>query len=119
MDKALTRSSKFLSKVLRHDPASAGVTLDEAGWVEIDTLLAGAHEHGGLYISREMFDQIVAENDKKRFVVEGNKVRAAQGHSVQVDLGYEAVVPPDVLYHGTATRFLNSIKKDGLKPQTR
>jgi len=119
MDKDLTRCSKYLSKVLRHDPASAGITLDEAGWVEIDTLLAGAHEHGGLYISREMFDQIVAENDKKRFVVEGNKVRAAQGHSVQVDLGYEAVVPPDVLYHGTATRFLNSIKKEGLNPQTR
>jgi putative RNA 2'-phosphotransferase len=119
MDKDLVRASKFISKVLRHDPKAAGVELDAQGWVEIDTLLAGIHEHGGMYVSREMFDKIVAENDKKRFVVEGNKVRAAQGHSVQVDLGYEAVVPPDVLYHGTATRFLNSIKQSGLQPGKR
>jgi putative RNA 2'-phosphotransferase len=119
LEKDLVRASKFISKVLRHDPSAAGVTLDRKGWVDIDALLAGVHEKGGMYVSREMFDKIVAENDKKRFVVEGNKVRAAQGHSVQVDLGYEAVEPPDSLFHGTATRFLNSIKQSGLQPGKR
>lgn len=118
MDKNLVRMSKFLSLVLRHKPEVAGLALDENGWIGIDELLAGCKTAGHM-ISRSAFDEIVVTNEKKRFTVEGDRVRAAQGHSVDIDLGYQPVKPPDVLYHGTATQFLDSIRKTGLQPQAR
>lgn len=109
------RVSKFLSLVLRHRPERIGITLDPAGWVNVDDLLA-ACRRGGFPIIPEELKQVVAENDKQRFAFsdDGLRIRASQGHSVQVDLGYDPEVPPDVLYHGTSTRSLKSIQKNGL-----
>jgi len=118
MDKTLIRTSKFLSLVLRHKPEAAGVILDANGWVKIDDLLKGCKAHGHS-VSRAEFDQIVRENEKQRFTVEGSRVRAAQGHSLNVDLQYDAVVPPARLYHGTVQTALDGIKKSGLKSQSR
>lgn len=116
----LKRKSKLLSLILRHDPAKAGLTLDQGGWVIIDDLLAGL-AHINRPISRETLDAIVAENDKKRFSIsnDGTRIRAAQGHSVSIDMAFDPVTPPDVLYHGTASRFLNTIQAEGLKPMSR
>lgn len=107
--------SKFLSLVLRHDPAKIGLTLDQAGWVSVDVLLAAAHAHG-VALRRERLARIVANNDKQRFSfsADGQLIRANQGHSVAVELGYEPAVPPDTLFHGTAERFLASIQAQGL-----
>lgn len=118
MNQNLVATSKFLSYVLRHNPAAIGVDLDPAGWLDIDALLTAAAAHGR-QIDRSTLDQVIAENDKRRFEVRGNRIRAAQGHSVNVDLELAAVEPPDVLYHGTATRFLNAILHEGLKPMRR
>lgn len=112
--------SKYLSLVLRHNPSAAGVSLDAAGWVEIDALLAGATRKRQR-IDRATLDAVVAENDKNRFEIseDGARIRARQGHSVPVDLGLEAVSPPETLYHGTVERFLDAILQEGLKPQQR
>lgn len=112
-DKNLVRNSKFLSLVLRHEPDAAGVTLDKEGWIDIDTLLKGCASHGHA-MTREELDYIVANNDKKRFIIEGSRIRATQGHSIEVELKYDPVTPPPILYHGTATRFVASIKEKGL-----
>ena len=119
-DRTLVRTSKFLSLVLRHDPAAAGITLDEAGWADVDALLAGANA-AGVRLDRAGLERIVAENDKKRFALspDGRRIRASQGHSLEVDLGLAAVEPPPVLYHGTATRFLKDIRAGGLVPRSR
>lgn len=113
--KSLIRASKFISLVLRHKPETAGLTLSESGWCSVTDLLKGCNSQGVL-ISREALEQIVSDNDKKRFQFseDGRQIRAVQGHSVDVDLKYEPSLPPPVLYHGTATRFLDSIKKQGL-----
>ena len=113
------RASKFLSLTLRHKPAAAGLTLDDEGWAEIEALIAGAPMR--LKLTREALERIVAENDKKRFQIsqDGRRVRAVQGHSQKVDLKLEPVAPPAQLFHGTATRFLKSILKDGLRPGNR
>ena len=111
--KKLIRGSKFLSLVLRHKPEAAGIKLDEGGWADVNTLLAGCRGHGH-DISREELAYIVLNNDKKRFVVEGERIRAAQGHSLEVKLRYEPTEPPAVLYHGTVGRFVPSIKEKGL-----
>jgi putative RNA 2'-phosphotransferase len=107
--------SKNLSYVLRHRPDSIGIVLEAAGWVNVEELLA-AFARDGRPLSRELLDQIVAESDKQRFELspDGARIRARQGHSVEVDLGYEPAQPPNVLYHGTAARFLESIWQQGL-----
>jgi putative RNA 2'-phosphotransferase len=109
------RISKFLSLVLRHEPAKAGITLDSAGWVDVDALLRGCAT-AGVHCTREELERIVAESEKQRFALspDRRRIRANQGHSVEVDLNYARAVPPEVLFHGTADRFLESIKSKGL-----
>ena len=109
------QTSKFLSLVLRHKPEEAGVTLDRSGWCEVDALLDGLASRG-FAISREDLKQIVVENDKKRFQFSDDEeyIRASQGHSVCVDLNYQPQVPPVILYHGTAIRFLDAIAQQGI-----
>lgn len=114
------RRSKFLSLVLRHQPETAFVTLDSAGWVAVDELLAGCAK-ARMVFTREELDHMVATNPKRRFEYNEDctRIRASQGHSVEVDLQYAPEVPPEMLYHGTATRFLDLIKAGGLQKMQR
>jgi putative RNA 2'-phosphotransferase len=116
----VVRTSKRLSCVLRHRPASIGITLDAAGWVAVEELLPALAAHG-LRLSRADLDAVVAGNDKQRFAYDetGTRIRASQGHSVAVDLGYEAAAPPAELFHGTVDRFLPAILAEGLRPGRR
>lgn len=118
--KDLVRHSKFLSLVLRHKPETVGLALDAQGWVAIDALLAAVARHGHP-LDRATLDRVVAGNDKKRLVYsdDGSRIRAAQGHSVAVDLALKPRVPPATLYHGTVDRFLASIRAQGLRPGQR
>ncbi|MFJ2948751.1 RNA 2'-phosphotransferase [Streptomyces sp. NPDC087226] len=119
MDERRTvKVSKYLSKHLRHQPARIGLLLDEGGWVEIETLIAAATAHGFRF-TREELDHVVAANDKRRFAVEGTRIRASQGHSVEVDLGLPAATPPPYLYHGTVAGNLEAIRAEGLRPMNR
>lgn len=119
-EKERTRTSKFLSLVLRHEPQRIGIQLDPAGWVEVDLLLFACRQHGKP-INRAELEEVVATNEKKRFAFseDGQRIRANQGHSVEVSLGYIPQSPPPLLYHGTATRFLESIRAEGLTKQER
>ncbi|MCX5558971.1 RNA 2'-phosphotransferase [Streptomyces sp. NBC_00038] len=119
MDERRTvKVSKYLSKHLRHQPERIGLTLGEGGWVEIGTLIEAAAAHGFRF-TREELDHVVATNDKRRFAVEGTRIRASQGHSVEVDLALPAATPPAYLYHGTVARNLDAIRAEGLKPMNR
>ncbi|WP_405841876.1 RNA 2'-phosphotransferase [Streptomyces sp. NBC_01518] len=119
MDERRTvKVSKYLSKHLRHQPERIGLTLDEAGWVEIDTLIAACAAHGFRF-SREELDHVVATNDKRRFAIEGTRIRASQGHSIEVDLGLPPATPPSYLFHGTVARNLDAIRAEGLRPMNR
>ena len=111
----LVKISKFLSLVLRHQPDKIGVTLDKAGWVAVDELLRACQQHS-FPITLEELKAVVATSDKKRFAFneDGMQIRANQGHSVEVELGYQPATPPALLYHGTAERFLVSIRQQGL-----
>jgi len=115
MDKRYTSISKFLSLVLRHRPEVIEVELDEQGWVGIDELLAACAAHGRA-LSRADLDYVVTHNNKQRFAIsdDGQRIRASQGHSIAIDLGYKPATPPEILYHGTARKFLPSIRRQGL-----
>jgi putative RNA 2'-phosphotransferase len=110
-----TAASKFLSFVLRHEPGAIGIALDSSGWVDVDVLLRACVAHGRP-LSRADLDELVATSPKQRFALsdDGLCIRANQGHSTAVDLGYEPSVPPDVLFHGTVRRLLPSIRDTGL-----
>lgn len=119
-EKRTVKASKFLSLVLRHQPERIGLALDEAGWVDVDRLLAACAEHGRK-LSRAELEHVVATNNKRRFAfsADGRRIRASQGHTVQVDLGLEPAAPPDVLFHGTAAATVPLILRDGLLPMAR
>ena len=109
------RISKRMSYWLRHRPELGGLVLDKAGWVGVSDLLS-ALKRSGLNIDRTRLDQVVADNDKRRFEFDdsGVSIRARQGHSVEIDLGYEPTEPPEWLFHGTASRNIESIRERGL-----
>jgi putative RNA 2'-phosphotransferase len=113
--KRLVQLSKRLSFVLRHRPDSIGIQLDTAGWVSVSTLLAALARHGTPLTATEL-ERVVRENSKQRFALseDGQQIRANQGHSLDVELGYAPSQPPPILYHGTADQFLASIRQQGL-----
>jgi putative RNA 2'-phosphotransferase len=121
MSKQHTDTSKFLSYVLRHEPQAIGLTLDSEGWADIDALITGAQQ-AGKTLDLDLIRVVVAGSDKKRFAIsdDGQRIRAVQGHSTDtVAIQHEAKEPPEFLYHGTATRFLDSILAEGLRPGER
>lgn len=116
----LVKTSKFLSLILRHRPEDVGLTLDENGWVNVAALIKACANSGKPFTIGEL-REIVETNDKKRFVFDetGERIRASQGHSLDVDLEFEKKTPPDVLYHGTAERNVGAIRTGGLEKMMR
>ncbi|MFD1558831.1 RNA 2'-phosphotransferase [Paraburkholderia silviterrae] len=124
--------SKLLSKILRHEPELVGIRLDSQGWVSVDELIhaieqtarkAGAPKRLRTLptVTKELVLAVVTTNDKQRFSLspDGERIRAAQGHSIEIDLGYAAVEPPAILYHGTAWNNWAHIAREGLRAQSR
>ncbi|MFN8510772.1 MAG: RNA 2'-phosphotransferase [Deinococcaceae bacterium] len=114
------RISKVLSYHLRHHPDQLGLQLQQGGWVDVDDLLSALRKAGFL-IDRATLKRVVLNNDKQRFSFDENelRIRANQGHSVQVDLELQPTRPPEVLYHGTPKSSVPSILVEGLKPMNR
>ncbi|PWQ98426.1 RNA 2'-phosphotransferase [Leucothrix arctica] len=119
-EKQIKNISKFLSLVLRHDPIKANLSLDTAGWTSVSELLTNL-EATRYSINLEQLKEVVDNNDKKRFQISDDclRIRASQGHSINIDLQLTPKEPPAVLFHGTATRFVDSINLQGLKAGSR
>ena len=119
-NKDTKKHSKFLSLILRHKPQTIGIELDENGWVDVDVLLSAMNKNRK-QIDKSMLEEIVETNDKKRFAFNDDKtkIRASQGHSINIDLGLEEVKPPRELYHGTAASNYDSIFRNGLEKRGR
>lgn len=115
MKKDLKRYSKFMSLCLRHRPETAGLALDGNGWADVNALIAGANRNR-IPLTLELVKEIVDTNEKKRFSLseDGTRIRANQGHSIKVDVELKEASPPEVLYHGTATRNESKIREEGL-----
>lgn len=116
---ALKDRSKFLSKVLRHQPDLLRLQPDEQGWVTVSDLLKNIQQYAPRYVlpfDRDILQEVVQTNDKQRFAfsTDGEKIRANQGHSIQVELGYASQEPPEILFHGTAFKNIEAILKSGI-----
>lgn len=112
--------SKLLSLVLRHKPEGIGLQLDNNGWADVNELLTKL-EKKNVEISMNELKEIVETNDKKRFVFneDSTRIRANQGHSIEIDLALTPTPPPAFLYHGTAEKNLNSIFENGIQKMNR
>ena len=110
---------RYLCMILRHRPEVIGITLDEHGWADVDELIAGVARNNEF--NRDILEEIVRTDNKQRysFNEDKTKIRANQGHSIAVDLELEASEPPEILWHGTAEKYVASIDKTGLKPGNR
>ena len=113
----LTRISKYISLILRHKPEVIGIQLDAHGWADVNALLAGISRK--YPINRDILEEIVGRDEKQRysFSEDGTKIRANQGHSIQVDVELPVTEPPETLYHGTAQRFAASIEAQDCSPR--
>jgi putative RNA 2'-phosphotransferase len=119
-DARLVKVSKYLSKHLRHQPERLGLALAPGGWVAVEDLLASCARNR-FPITRAELDEVVARNNKQRFSFDpsGTKIRANQGHSVEVDLQLAPAEPPEVLYHGTGHGAAEAIAQEGLRRMAR
>jgi putative RNA 2'-phosphotransferase len=116
----LTKVSKFLSLILRHKPEEIGISLDNHGWADVDKLIKGVSvNYPGFNL--DILEEIVLIDNKQRysFNEDRTKIRANQGHSIPVDLELIPVEPPELLYHGTGEKYLDSIWKNGVIPKSR
>lgn len=111
----MVQISKKLSYILRHNPKEFNIKIDRYGYALVSDILKV------LNITIEGLDDVVENNDKKRFSYneDKTKIRANQGHSIKVDLGLKKIVPPHILYHGTKKSHVDSIMKTGLRSMTR
>ncbi len=118
MDRKLIKISKYLSYLLRHKPWAIGLDLDDNGWADVDELIEKTTD---FKLTKELINIVVETNDKQRFSLseDGCRIKANQGHSIDIDLGLEPVEPPELLFHGTAERFMERIEKQGLGKQKR
>ena len=116
---SVVKTSRLISYILRHDPQSAGVTLDAHGWASVSELIDGVNRTRRLTF--ELLEQIVAQDDKGRYAFNADKtkIRANQGHSIPVDVELTCAAPPAVLYHGSAEKYATAIAVGGLEPKTR
>ena len=111
--------SKFISLILRHKPETIGISLDEHGWANTEELIQGVSKTYSIDMS--ILEEIVQSDEKQRYSFNEDKtlIRANQGHSIPVDVELDVVEPPEYLFHGTATKYIDSIRKDGLIPKSR
>jgi putative RNA 2'-phosphotransferase len=118
--KQMADISRFLSLVLRHKPETIGIHPDKNGWTDAIDLIEKVNNYG-ISLDRELLDHIVETNSKKRFAFNETKdrIRASQGHSIEIDLGYKPVKPPDILYHGTGENAVHSIMESGIEKRNR
>lgn len=120
MSKNEINISKFLSLVLRHQPETIGIQLDQNGWTDVTELIEKSNNYG-VKFDRETLNHIVDTNSKKRFAFNEtlDKIRASQGHSIEIELGYTNQKPPEILYHGTGEKSVQSIIDTGLEKRSR
>ncbi len=114
MKAPLTKVSKYISYLLRHNPEN--LDMDNEGFVDLDELILKLQEK---YDVDKRFIKAIVNSPNPRFEVANNKIRALYGHTVDVDSARTEDTLAAVLYHGTTLEAAARILRDGLKPMRR
>lgn len=112
--------SVFISLILRHKPEVINIELNEFGYADVNELIKGVNE-SGRYLDLDILKDIVATDKKGRYSFNNDytKIRANQGHSIDVKVDLDELRPPQYLYHGTSVENINNILNDGIKRMSR
>ncbi|WP_373842433.1 RNA 2'-phosphotransferase [Limosilactobacillus sp.] len=119
MKRNLTFISKKMSYALRHNPDKYGIKLDEYGYTDLNVFIAALNRVHRLHLTKSDIEEVIAKSTKQRFKIKNNRICALYGHSIPGIIKHQEATPPAILYHGTARRFMPSIKKLGLLPMQR
>lgn len=113
--------SKTMCHALRHYPEKYNLKLDTEGYVDIELLILGIKKHLPKYKHITLKDiAFIVENDEKgRYEIKNDCIRATYGHSIKNKIIKTPVKPPDILYHGTTKENASKILKTGLKSMGR
>jgi putative RNA 2'-phosphotransferase len=112
--------SKLLALLLRHRAAEHGLALDPEGFVPLEEVVAAINrQRGWAWVRAEQIAEVIAQQEKRRYEIVDDDIRAIYGHSVATAISYPAIVPPETLLHGTARRFVETILREGLRPMSR
>lgn len=114
IDKERTRLSKKMSYALRHHPEEFGLVLADGGWVSVIGLAAALS-----VTPEDIYEVVGAVSDKVRFTIANDFIRAAQGHSIKIELNLPPTVPPPILYHGTHIEILPTLYHEGIRKMER
>ena len=120
-DDLRVRLSKKMAGLLRHYPERYGLRVDREGWARIEDLVEALHRIPGFeWVEKKHILEVVARDEKGRYEIRGDRIRARYGHSIPVEPGLEVLEePPRFLYHGTVEESLASIRKKGILPMKR
>lgn len=118
--KEKTKASKFMSLILRHNPSAGGIVLDANGWANTFDLVKALKTKFPT-MSVAILKEIVAEDEKQRYAFSAHdmKIRANQGHSIDVDVELIETIPPNLLFHGTSENVIWKIERNGILPMSR
>lgn len=112
--KSLSKISKFMSYILRHRPDVLSLDLDNEGWIDADLFLQRVNEHQKWSLTMADIEDVVKADKKQRYALREGRIRANQGHSIDVNAVNETpLVPPDILYHGTTDQRWALIQESG------
>lgn len=117
-EKQRIKLSKLMSFILRHEPYKFGIKPNGEGFVDIDNLLKAINKIYS-WVERKHIEEVVKLDEKKRYEIKGNKIRALYGHSYRVNIQYEEDFESNLLYHGTARKNLKKILEEGIKAMGR
>ena len=117
----LNKTSKFIALILRHKPETIGISLNEHGWANVHELIDGINATGKHHIDMTSLEEIVRNDEKQRYLFNEDKslIRANQGHSIDVNIAFQELPPPEILYHGTSSKNLDSIFQTGINKGNR
>ena len=115
-ERRLVKISQKLAGLLRHRTDPMYIDLN-GGWADVNEIISALKARFP-EVDRAVIDEIVANDEKGRYSFDITGTN--QGHSIPgVKIEMERPQPPELLYHGTARRFLPSILREGLKPMSR
>ncbi|ALU11613.1 RNA 2'-phosphotransferase [Ignicoccus islandicus DSM 13165] len=112
-DRTKVKISKYMTYLLRHKPDF----VDRHGWVTLDRLLREVRKKFP-EVNLEDIIEIAREDEKGRYEISGNKIRARYGHTFPVTIEMEEDYEGK-LFHGTSCENAMKIINEGIKPMKR
>lgn len=114
------KTEKTISWLLRHGAKDENIEMDNEGFIKINDLLNWLKNKNNIILNQDNIIQIVNNNNKNRYLIKDDFIRANQGHSIKLNISMDKFIQStSQLIHATYYKNYDSIKKTGLKSMSR